>query len=84
MTEQIFDYAPIILVTIYILVAWHITVTPTDLEKKHREILTDVDKKLKDYAPMSTLKVMEENIRRMYEMVTVLYEVHMKGKDNGR
>ena len=46
MNESVFiQYAPIIIVVFVFLVQQRLVVTPDQLEKKHREILDDVDKK---------------------------------------
>ena len=42
--EKFFEYAPIILVLILFFINYRIFVNPVDLEKKHREILDDIDK----------------------------------------
>ena len=41
--EKIFEYAPLILVLIMFCINYRVFVNPVDLEKKHREILSDID-----------------------------------------
>ena len=43
--EHILDYSPIIVVVLVFMIQQRIVVTPEQLEKKHREILKDIESK---------------------------------------
>ena len=43
--DKIIYYAPVILIVLVFLINERLVVTPEQLEKKHREILSDADKK---------------------------------------
>lgn len=57
--EKVIEYAPIIIVVLMFFVQQKIFVTPEQLERKHRDILSDVDKK---YVQCSAYNVFKEQI----------------------
>lgn len=68
--EKFFEYAPLILVIIMFCVNYKIFVNPVDLEKKHREILDDVDDK---YASKTVVSELQSQIHSMAEKVDKIY-----------
>ena len=70
--EKFFEYAPLILVIIMFCVNYKIFVNPVDLEKKHREILDDVDEK---YASKTVVSELQSQIHSMAEKVDKIYNI---------
>jgi predicted Holliday junction resolvase-like endonuclease len=83
--EQILNYAPLVLALIMFFMNYKIFVTPADLERKHRdivneinpekrhrEILTDVDKK---YATKSVVSELQNQIHAMADKVDKIYNI---------
>ena len=70
--EKFWEYAPIILVLIMFCVNYKIFVNPVDLEKKHREILDDVDEK---YASKTVVSELQSQIHSMAEKVDKIYNI---------
>lgn len=70
--EKFFEYAPLILVIIMFCVNYKIFVNPVDLEKKHREILDDVDDK---YASKTVVSELQSQIHSMAEKVDKIYNI---------
>ena len=79
------EYAPIILVVMGFFIAYKIFVTPADLERKHRdivkeinpekrhrEILDDVDRK---YATKSVVAEMQNQLHNMADKVDKIYNI---------
>ena len=69
--EQILQYSPIIIVVIMYLIQQRIVVTPEQLEKKHREILVDVENR---FASLSSVKDLKEQVSDMKEKIDKIYE----------
>ena len=70
--EKIFEYAPLILVIIMFCVNYKISVNPVDLEKKHREILSDIDNK---YASKTTVDELKSQFHDMAEKIDKIYNI---------
>ena len=70
--EKIFEYAPLILVLIMFCVNYRIFVNPVDLEKKHREILSDIDNK---YASKTTVDELKSQFHDMAEKIDKIYNI---------
>jgi DNA-binding transcriptional regulator GbsR (MarR family) len=83
--KEILDYAPLILAITMFFINYKIFVTPTDLEKKHREIkeeinpekrhreiLDDVDRK---YATKSVVSEMQTQIHAMADKLDKIYNI---------
>lgn len=73
--EKFVEYAPIIIVVLMFFIQNKIFVKPEDLEKKHREILEDCDKKLKDevvgkYVELNAYKEFQSHINLSLETLT--------------
>lgn len=70
--EKIFEYAPLILVLIMFCINYRIFVNPVDLEKKHREILSDIDNK---YASKTTVEELKSQFHDMAEKIDKIYNI---------
>ena len=70
--EKIFEYAPLILVLIMFCINYKIFVNPVDLEKKHREILSDIDDK---YASKTTVDELKSQFHDMAEKIDKIYNI---------
>ena len=57
--DMFVNYAPVIVVVLMFLLHERIVVTPEQLEKKHREILEDVENR---FASLSTVKDLKEQV----------------------
>ena len=70
--EKIFEYAPLILVLIMFCINYRVFVNPVDLEKKHREILSDIDNK---YASKTTVDELKSQFHDMAEKINKIYDI---------
>ena len=70
--EKFIEYAPIILVIIMFCINYRIFVNPVDLEKKHREILSDIDNK---YASKTTVDELKSQFHDMAEKIDKIYNI---------
>lgn len=70
--EKIFEYAPLILVIIMFCINYRVFVNPVDLEKKHREILSDIDNK---YASKTTVDELKSQFHDMAEKIDKIYNI---------
>ena len=69
--EHLLQYSPIIIVVVMYLIQQRIVVTPEQLEKKHREILEDVENR---FASLSTVQDLKEQVSDMKEKIDRIYE----------
>lgn len=69
--HNILQYSPIIVVIIMYLTQLRIVVTPEQLEKKHREILDDIENK---FATQNSVKDLKEQMGDMKEKIDRIYE----------
>lgn len=70
--EKFWEYAPIILVIIMFCINYRVFVNPVDLEKKHREILSDIDNK---YASKTTVDELKSQFHDMAEKIDKIYNI---------
>ena len=70
--EKFWEYAPIILVIIMFCINYRVFVNPVDLEKKHREILNDIDNK---YASKTTVDELKSQFHDMAEKIDKIYNI---------
>ncbi len=75
--ETLTEYAPIIVVVAMFLIQQRIIVTPEQLERKHREILADVERK---YAQQQNVSDLKEQIADINDKITKIYDVVLKSK----
>lgn len=71
--EQIMQYAPIIVAVTIFLIQQRVVVTPEQLEKKHREIIEDVEERFVSIHSFHDLKEqfseMKDKIDKIYDCV---------------
>ena len=71
--KYIYQYAPVVLAVIMFLLQQKLVVTPEQLERKHREILGDAEKKFASLQMVNNLKSqmceMKEKIDKIYDCV---------------
>lgn len=71
--DQFIKYAPWIITSIMFFTTCRLFVTPEQLEKKHREILADCEKKFASLAAVSDLKSqfgeIKQKIDQIYEIL---------------
>ena len=67
MDERIIEYAPILIVVLGFIWQNNIFVKPETLEKKHREILQEVDKKLEETEKNFSDKYVEVNAYKEFQ-----------------
>ena len=72
--EQFIYYAPVIVVVLVFLIHERIVVTPEQLEKKHREIIKDVEKR---YATLNSLEDLKEQFFDMKDKIGKIYDCLM-------
>lgn len=73
MEETLLQYSPIIAAAVLFLIQQHIFVTPEQLEKKHREIIEDIEEKFVSIQSYNELKEqfseMKEKIDKIYDFI---------------
>lgn len=70
-TQQIIEFAPIIIVILMFFWQNNVFVRPEQLEKKHREILDDIDERLKDnYVEINAYKEFQTHIYSKLDEMT--------------
>ena len=71
--ESLLHYSPIIVAVMIFLIQQRIVVTPEQLEKKHREIIEDIEEKFVSIHSFNDLKEqfseMKEKIDRIYDFI---------------
>lgn len=72
--EQFIYYEPVIVVVLVFLIHERIVVTPEQLEKKHREIIKDVEKR---YATLNSLEDLKEQFCDMKDKIDKIYDCLM-------
>ncbi|MCQ2789863.1 MAG: hypothetical protein MJ229_05755 [bacterium] len=65
------QYAPVLVIVMMFLIQQRVIVTPEQLEKKHREILSDAEEK---FATLSSVKDLKEQFSDMKEKIDKIYE----------
>lgn len=70
--EKFLEYTPLILVVIMFCINYKIFVNPVDLEKKHREILDDIEDK---YATKTLVDELRYQIHDMADKVDKIYNI---------
>ncbi len=71
--EKIIEYSPIIIVILMFFIQQRIFVTPEQLEKKHREIIEEIEEKFVTIHSFKDLKdqfsEVKEKIDKMYDLL---------------
>ena len=73
--ETFVNYSPVIIVVLVFLIQQRIVVTPEELEKKHREILKDIEARFVTLNSYEDLKnqfgEMKEKIDKIYDCLII-------------
>ena len=69
--EKFLYYSPMIIVVVIFLIEQRIVVTPEQLEKKHREILKDVEDK---FTTLNSFKDLKANFSEMKDKIDKIYD----------
>ncbi|MGN0031358.1 MAG: hypothetical protein ACI37Q_05320 [Candidatus Gastranaerophilaceae bacterium] len=69
--EKFLYYSPIIIIVVVFLIEQRIVVTPEQLEKKHREILKDVEDK---FTTLNSFKDLKANFSEMKDKIDKIYD----------
>lgn len=71
MEERLMEFAPIIVVFLGFVWQYKIFVTPEQLERKHREILEDIEEK---YTTKTETVNLEEKLADMQHKIDMIYD----------
>ena len=69
--ENLLHYSPILIAVMVFLIQQRIIVTPEQLEKKHREILKDVEEK---FVTLHSFNDLKEQFSEMKEKIDKIYD----------
>jgi hypothetical protein len=69
--DTIVNYAPIIVVVLMFLIQERIVITPEQLEKKHREILQEVEKR---FATLNSFEDLKGQFTEMKDKIDKIYD----------
>ena len=69
--DNLLHYSPIIVAVVVFLIQQRIIVTPEQLEKKHREILEDIEEK---FVTLHSFKDLKEQFSEMKEKIDKIYD----------
>lgn len=69
--EQLLQYSPVLIAVMVFLIQQRIIVTPEELEKKHREIIEDVEEK---FVTINSFKDLKEQFSDMKEKIDKIYD----------
>lgn len=69
--EQFIQYSPILIAVMIFLIQQRIVVTPEQLEKKHREIIEDVEER---FVTIHSFKDLKEQFTEMKEKIDRIYD----------
>ena len=69
--EEIIQYSPILVTVMLFLVQQRIIITPEQLEKKHREIIKDVEER---FVSIHSFKDLKEQFSEMKDKIDKIYD----------
>lgn len=75
--ETLIKYSPIAVVVIAIILQWNMFATPTDMERKHREILNEVAERYMTKEQASDFRI---QLNDMQNKIDKIYDVIMTSK----
>ena len=70
--EKIIEYSPIIVVILMFFIQQKIFVTPEQLEKKHREIIDEIEEK---YVSMNSFIDLKEQFSEVNDKIDKIYDL---------
>lgn len=77
--EQFMQYSPILIAVMIFLIQHKIVVTPEQLERKHREIIEDVEER---FVTINSFHDLKEQFSEMKDKIDKIYEQIMKNNLN--
>ena len=77
--EQFIQYSPILIAVMIFLIQHKIVVTPEQLERKHREIIEDVEER---FVTINSFHDLKEQFSEMKDKLDKIYEQIMKNNLN--
>lgn len=77
--EQFIQYSPILIAVMIFLIQHKIVVTPEQLERKHREIIEDVEER---FVTINSFHDLKEQFCKMKDKIDKIYEQIMKNNLN--
>lgn len=78
MEQVILQWGPLVLMVVMFIVQNHIFVTPVELEKKHREILKDVERK---YVSIYSFNSLKDQFSEIKTVVNKIYDLLIKKEE---
>lgn len=69
--ENLLHYSPILVAVMVFLIQQRIVVTPEQLERKHREILEDVEER---FVTLNSFRDLKEQVTEMKEKIDKIYD----------
>jgi len=69
--EKYLYYAPVLIIVLIFLINERIVVTPEELEKKHREILRDIEKR---FTTINTFEGLKSQFADMKDKIDKIYD----------
>ena len=70
--EKIIEYSPIIIVILMFFIQQRIFVTPEQLEKKHREIIEEIEEK---FVTIHSFKDLKDQFSEMKDKIDKIYDL---------
>ena len=70
--EELITYSPIIVAVMVFLIQQRIVVTPEQLEKKHREIIEEIEEK---YVTLNSFKDLKEQFSEVKDKIDKIYDL---------
>lgn len=70
--EKIIEYSPIIIVVLMFFIQQRIFVTPEQLEKKHREIIEEIEEK---FVSLNSFKDLKEQFSEVKDKIDKIYDL---------
>lgn len=65
--DKFIEFAPVIIVVLVFLIQQRLVVTPEQLERKHREIIKEIDEKFRQAEDDATAKYVELNAYKEFQ-----------------
>lgn len=70
--EKFVEYSPIIIVVLMFIIQQHIFVTPEQLEKKHREIVEEIEEK---FVSINSFVSLKEQFKEVKDKIDKIYDL---------
>ena len=70
--EKFIEYSPIIIVVLMFIIQQHIFVTPEQLEKKHREIVEEIEE---TFVSINSFVSLKEQFKEVKDKIDKIYDL---------